>query len=63
MTALGLTDIVITKLLDGRRGKNTRHKLSGRGVPEIAPWQPRCLRPRLPRVKWPINVMVLKKAQ
>ena len=27
--ALGLTDMVITKLLDGRRGKNTRHKLSG----------------------------------
>ena len=27
--ALGLTDIAITKLLDGRRGKNTRHKLSG----------------------------------
>jgi hypothetical protein len=27
--ALGLTDIAITKLLDGRPGKNTRHKLSG----------------------------------
>jgi hypothetical protein len=27
--ALGLTDIAITKLLDGRRGKNTRHKLGG----------------------------------
>ena len=27
--ALGLTDIAVTKLLDGRRGKNTRHKLSG----------------------------------
>jgi Transposase DDE domain group 1 len=27
--ALGLADIAITKLLDGRRGKNTRHKLSG----------------------------------
>jgi hypothetical protein len=27
--ALGLTDTTITKLLDGRRGKNTRHKLSG----------------------------------
>jgi hypothetical protein len=27
--ALGLTDTAITKLLDGRRGKNTRHKLSG----------------------------------
>jgi hypothetical protein len=27
--ALGLTDIAITKLLDGRRGRNTRHKLSG----------------------------------
>jgi Transposase DDE domain group 1 len=27
--ALGLTDIAITKLLDGRRGKNTRHELSG----------------------------------
>ena len=27
--ALGLTDMAITKLLDGRRGKNTRHKLSG----------------------------------
>jgi hypothetical protein len=27
--ALGLTDIAITKLLDGRRGQNTRHKLSG----------------------------------
>jgi hypothetical protein len=26
--ALGLTDIAITKLLDGRRGQNTRHKLS-----------------------------------
>jgi len=25
--ALGLTDTAITKLLDGRRGKNTRHKL------------------------------------
>jgi hypothetical protein len=27
--ALGLANIAITKLLDGRRGKNTRHKLSG----------------------------------
>jgi hypothetical protein len=27
--ALGLTDIAITKLLDGRRGRNTRHKLGG----------------------------------
>ena len=27
--ALGLTDIAITKLLDGRRGRNTHHKLSG----------------------------------
>jgi hypothetical protein len=27
--ALELTDMTITKLLDGRRGKNTRHKLSG----------------------------------
>jgi hypothetical protein len=27
--ALGLTDIAITQLLDGRRGKNTRHKLGG----------------------------------
>jgi hypothetical protein len=27
--ALGLTNIAITKLLDGRRGKNTRHELSG----------------------------------
>ena len=27
--ALGLTDMAITKLLDGRRGKNTRHKLGG----------------------------------
>ena len=27
--ALGLTDIAITKLLDGRRGQNTRHQLSG----------------------------------
>src|ERR687892_1588833 len=27
--ALGLTDMAITKLLDGRRGKNTRHELSG----------------------------------
>jgi DDE family transposase len=27
--ALGLTDMAITKLLDGRRGQNTRHKLSG----------------------------------
>jgi hypothetical protein len=27
--ALGLTDIAVTKLLDGRRGKNTRYKLSG----------------------------------
>jgi hypothetical protein len=27
--ALGLTEIAITKLLDGRRGKNTRHKLGG----------------------------------
>jgi hypothetical protein len=27
--ALGLTDTAITKLLDGRRGKNTRHELSG----------------------------------
>ena len=27
--ALGLTDSAITKLLDGRRGRNTRHKLSG----------------------------------
>ena len=26
---LGLAEIAITKLLDGRRGKNTRHKLSG----------------------------------
>ena len=27
--ALGLTDIPVSKLLDGRRGKNTRHKLGG----------------------------------
>ena len=27
--AIGLTDIAITKLLDGRRGRNTRHKLGG----------------------------------
>src|SRR4029453_3135720 len=27
--ALGLTEIAITKLLDGRRGKNKRHKLGG----------------------------------
>ena len=27
--ALGLTDIAISKLLDGRRGRNTRHKLGG----------------------------------
>jgi Transposase DDE domain group 1 len=27
--ALALTEIAITKLLDGRRGKNTRHKLGG----------------------------------
>jgi hypothetical protein len=27
--ALGLTDMAITKLLDGRRGRNTRHKLGG----------------------------------
>jgi hypothetical protein len=27
--ALGLTDIAITKLLDGRRGRNTRPKLGG----------------------------------
>jgi hypothetical protein len=27
--ALALTDIAITKRLDGRRGKNTRHKLGG----------------------------------
>jgi hypothetical protein len=27
--ALGLTDSAITKLLDGRRGRNTRHKLGG----------------------------------
>jgi hypothetical protein len=27
--ALGLTDIAITQLLDGRRGRNTRHKLGG----------------------------------
>ena len=27
--ALGLTDIAITKVLDGRRGRNTRHKLGG----------------------------------
>ena len=27
--ALGLTDSAITKLLDGRRGRITRHKLSG----------------------------------
>jgi hypothetical protein len=27
--ALELTDMAITKLFDGRRGKNTRHKLSG----------------------------------
>jgi hypothetical protein len=27
--ALGLTDITVLKLLDGRRGKNTRHKLGG----------------------------------
>jgi len=26
---LGFAEIAITKLLDGRRGKNTRHKLSG----------------------------------
>jgi Transposase DDE domain group 1 len=27
--AVGLTDMAITKLLDGRRGRNTRHKLIG----------------------------------
>src|SRR4029453_17695569 len=27
--ALGLTDMAITKLLDGRRGSNTRHNLGG----------------------------------
>ena len=27
--ALGLTDVAITQLLDGRRGKNTRHQLCG----------------------------------
>jgi hypothetical protein len=27
--ALGLTDIAVSKLPDGRRGRNTRHKLSG----------------------------------
>jgi hypothetical protein len=27
--ALGLTDVAITRLLDGRRGKNTRHQLGG----------------------------------
>jgi hypothetical protein len=27
--AIGLTDMAITKLLDGRRGKNTRHELGG----------------------------------
>jgi Transposase DDE domain group 1 len=27
--ALELTDMAITKLLDGRRGKNTRHTLGG----------------------------------
>ena len=27
--ALGLTDIAVSKLLDGRRGRNTRHKLGG----------------------------------
>ena len=27
--ALGLTDIAVLKLLDGRRGKNRRHKLGG----------------------------------
>jgi hypothetical protein len=27
--ALGLSDMAITKLLDGRRGKSTRHELSG----------------------------------
>jgi Transposase DDE domain group 1 len=27
--ALGLADMAIAKLLDGRRGKNTRHELSG----------------------------------
>ena len=27
--AFGLTDVAITQLLDGRRGKNTRHKLGG----------------------------------
>ena len=27
--ALGLTDIAVSKFLDGRRGKNTRHKLGG----------------------------------
>jgi len=27
--ALGLTKMAITKLLDGRRGRNTRHKLIG----------------------------------
>jgi hypothetical protein len=27
--ALGLTDMALTNLLDGRRGKNTRHKLGG----------------------------------
>jgi Transposase DDE domain group 1 len=27
--ALGLTDVAITQLLDGRRGKNTRHRLGG----------------------------------
>ena len=30
--ALGLTDMAITMLLDGRRGKNTRHKAK-RAVP------------------------------
>jgi hypothetical protein len=28
--ALGLTEIAITKLLDGRRGNNARHTLGGR---------------------------------
>ena len=32
--ALGLTDMAITKLLDGRRGRNTRHKLN-RAAPPI----------------------------
>jgi Transposase DDE domain group 1 len=36
--ALGLTDTATTKLLDGRRGKNTRHKLSGLFRPCARSW-------------------------